>query len=84
MGYISNIFQFLLRYSKIIHKIPKNKRDENKKFTILHPNDMHGDFLAEVKALRQGFDGELSRTAQGKQGELIGGLALLSGYINIW
>jgi 5'-nucleotidase / UDP-sugar diphosphatase len=38
-----------------------------KKFTILHSNDMHGDFLAEV---------------QGERGELIGGLALLSGYIN--
>ena len=38
-----------------------------KKFTILHSNDMHGDFLAE---------------AQGKEGKLIGGLALLSGYIN--
>lgn len=38
-----------------------------KKFTILHSNDMHGDFFAEVE--------------QGK-GELIGGLALLSGYIN--
>lgn len=38
-----------------------------KKFTILHSNDMHGDFLAEV---------------QGKGGQLIGGLALLSGYIN--
>jgi len=38
-----------------------------KKFTILHSNDMHGDFLAEVNA--------------GK-GDLIGGLALLSGYIN--
>lgn len=38
-----------------------------KKFTILHSNDMHGDFLAEVNS--------------GK-GELIGGLALLSGYIN--
>lgn len=38
-----------------------------KKFTILHSNDMHGDFLAEAKA---------------GQGELIGGLALLSGYIN--
>lgn len=37
-----------------------------KKFTILHSNDMHGDFLAEVT------DGK---------GELIGGLALLSGYI---
>lgn len=38
-----------------------------KKFTILHSNDMHGDFLAEV---------------QGEKGTLIGGLALLSGYIN--
>jgi 5'-nucleotidase/UDP-sugar diphosphatase len=38
-----------------------------KNFTILHSNDMHGDFLAEV---------------QGKEGKLIGGLALLSGYIN--
>ncbi|MFX1486209.1 MAG: bifunctional metallophosphatase/5'-nucleotidase [Promethearchaeota archaeon] len=38
-----------------------------KKFTILHSNDMHGDFLAEV---------------EGKEGKLIGGLALLSGYIN--
>jgi 5'-nucleotidase / UDP-sugar diphosphatase len=38
-----------------------------KKFTILHSNDMHGDFLAEVS---------------GAKGELIGGLALLSGYIN--
>lgn len=38
-----------------------------KKFTILHSNDMHGDFLAEMRA------GEKN---------LIGGLALLSGYIN--
>ncbi|MFP4457933.1 MAG: bifunctional metallophosphatase/5'-nucleotidase [Clostridia bacterium] len=38
-----------------------------KKFTILHSNDMHGDFLAEV---REG------------DGKLIGGLALLSGYLN--
>ncbi|HQF36588.1 MAG TPA: bifunctional UDP-sugar hydrolase/5'-nucleotidase [Candidatus Dojkabacteria bacterium] len=40
---------------------------KTKKFTILHSNDIHGDFLAEVG---------------GKKGELIGGLALLSGYIN--
>src|SRR4030067_1181653 len=40
---------------------------KTKKFTILHSNDMHGDFLAEA--------------AKGK-GELIGGLSLLSGYIN--
>jgi 5'-nucleotidase/UDP-sugar diphosphatase len=37
------------------------------KFTILHSNDMHGDFLSEVR---------------GGSGKLIGGLALLSGYIN--
>ncbi len=38
-----------------------------KKFTILHSNDMHGDFLAE---------------SMGGEGKLIGGLALLSGYLN--
>lgn len=38
-----------------------------KKFTILHSNDMHGDFLAEQEA---------------GGGELVGGLPLLSGYIN--
>lgn len=38
-----------------------------KEFTILHSNDMHGDFLAEM---------------QGAEGKLVGGLALLSGYIN--
>jgi 5'-nucleotidase / UDP-sugar diphosphatase len=40
---------------------------KTKKFTILHSNDMHGDFLAEMR---------------GEQGGLVGGLALLSGYIN--
>jgi 5'-nucleotidase len=40
---------------------------KTRNFTILHSNDMHGDFLAEVK---------------GAEGNLIGGLALLSGYIN--
>ncbi|MCX6732478.1 MAG: bifunctional UDP-sugar hydrolase/5'-nucleotidase [Candidatus Roizmanbacteria bacterium] len=40
---------------------------KTKKFTILHSNDMHGDFLAEVQSGRK---------------ELIGGIALLSGYIN--
>ena len=40
---------------------------KTKKFTILHSNDMHGDFLAEMR--------------EGKK-DLIGGLALLSGYIN--
>jgi 5'-nucleotidase len=44
-----------------------NKGKNLKKFTILHSNDMHGDFLAEVKV---------------GEGKLIGGLALLSGYIN--
>jgi len=38
-----------------------------KRFTILHSNDMHGDFLAE---------------SEGADGGPIGGLALLSGYIN--
>lgn len=38
-----------------------------KKFTILHSNDMHGDIMAE-----SGKD----------RSEVIGGLALLSGYIN--
>lgn len=38
-----------------------------KKITILHSNDIHGDFLSELK--------------EGK-GKLLGGLALLSGYIN--
>jgi len=41
---------------------------KTKKFTILHNNDIHGDFLSEVKS--------------GKKGKLIGGLSLLSGYIN--
>ncbi|MDD3520049.1 MAG: bifunctional UDP-sugar hydrolase/5'-nucleotidase [Actinomycetota bacterium] len=40
---------------------------KTKKFTILHSNDMHGDFLAEIKA------GEK---------KMVGGLSLLSGYIN--
>jgi 5'-nucleotidase / UDP-sugar diphosphatase len=38
-----------------------------KRFTILHSNDMHGDFLAEM---RSGGN------------KMIGGLALLSGYLN--
>ncbi len=40
---------------------------DTRRFTILHSNDMHGDFLAEVG---------------GAEGQLIGGLSLLSGYIN--
>jgi 5'-nucleotidase / UDP-sugar diphosphatase len=42
-------------------------KNNYKKFTLLHSNDMHGDFLAELS---------------GTKGKLIGGLALLSGYIN--
>ena len=38
-----------------------------KKFTILHSNDMHGDFFSDDHTER---------------GKLIGGLSLLSGYIN--
>ena len=38
-----------------------------KKFTILHSNDMHGDFFTDD---------------QKERGKMIGGLALLSGYIN--
>lgn len=41
------------------------KKTQN--FTILHSNDMHGDFHAEIKE---------------GSGKLIGGLALLSGYLN--
>jgi len=37
-----------------------------KRFTILHSNDMHGDFVAE---------------SRGTEGHLIGGLGLLSGYL---
>ncbi|MFM8356086.1 MAG: bifunctional metallophosphatase/5'-nucleotidase, partial [Gammaproteobacteria bacterium] len=45
----------------------RTTNDRFKKFTILHSNDMHGDFLAE---------------ASGAEGHLIGGVSLLSGYIN--
>lgn len=37
------------------------------KLTILHSNDLHGDFVAE---------------ARGAKGKLLGGLAVLSGYLN--
>jgi len=47
--------------------MPKKSEAKRKRFVILHSNDMHGDFLAEI---------------QGQEGDLIGGLALLSGYIN--
>jgi 5'-nucleotidase len=40
---------------------------KTKKITILHNNDIHGDFMSEIK---------------GGKGKLLGGLALLSGYIN--
>jgi len=40
---------------------------KKKKITILHSNDIHGDFTSEVRA---------------GEGKLLGGLALLSGYIN--
>jgi 5'-nucleotidase / UDP-sugar diphosphatase len=40
---------------------------KTKKFTILHSNDMHGDFLSDNSK---------------EKGKLIGGLSLLSGYIN--
>lgn len=40
---------------------------EELKLTLLHSNDMHGDFLAEIME---------------DSGELIGGLGLLSGYIS--
>ena len=46
---------------------PQELQERFKKFTILHSNDMHGDFLAESK---------------GAEGNLIGGLALISGYLN--
>lgn len=43
------------------------KPQKLKKFTILHSNDMHGDFLADDSK---------------EKGKLVGGLSLLSGYIN--
>ena len=44
----------------------KERRMKNlKKLTILHSNDMHGDFLAEQIDER-----------------LVGGVSLLSGYVN--
>ena len=42
-------------------------KKKTQKFTILHSNDMHGDFMSEVEE---------------GSGKLIGGLGLLSGYIN--
>ncbi|MGB0930846.1 MAG: bifunctional metallophosphatase/5'-nucleotidase [Chitinophagales bacterium] len=45
-----------------------SKQPVQKRFTILHSNDIHGDFQEEV--------------VDGKPGKMIGGLARLSGYIN--
>lgn len=42
-------------------------KPESQKYTLLHSNDMHGDFLAEIEK---------------GSGKLIGGLGLLSGYIS--
>lgn len=47
----------------------KERIMHTKKFTILHSNDMHGDFLAESAELDH-------------KERMIGGLALLSGYVN--
>ena len=49
------------------HDAGRRRLTNTKRFTMLHSNDMHGDFLAEVG---------------GAEGKLIGGLSLLSGYIN--
>jgi 5'-nucleotidase / UDP-sugar diphosphatase len=46
----------------------KEETERFKKFTILHSNDMHGDFLAEASGIAEGH--------------AIGGISLLSGYIN--
>lgn len=53
--------------NKLKQKIMVATTERLKKFTILHSNDMHGDFLAEAK---------------GAKGNLIGGLSILSGYLN--
>ncbi len=58
-----NMGKYLSKYEKGGMALKK----KTQKFTILHSNDMHGDFLAEV---REGG------------GHLIGGLGLLSGYLN--
>ncbi|MHB1356907.1 MAG: hypothetical protein ACYCZF_13145, partial [Anaerolineae bacterium] len=49
------------------NQLERNKIVTKHQFTILHSNDMHGDFIAE---------------AAGSGGKLMGGLALLSGYID--
>lgn len=52
----------------ILYKKKENsmKKKNTKNLTILHSNDIHGDFLSEI---------------QGNKGELIGGLSLISGYL---
>lgn len=47
--------------------VQKAREKMKHKLTILHSNDMHGDFLAEMR---------------GEEGKLIGGLGLLSSYLN--
>jgi 5'-nucleotidase len=46
----------------------KRGKMNTKNFTILHSNDMHGDFLPELN---------------NSNGEFVGGLSLLSGYLNM-
>jgi len=57
----------LLMVFSFTSKVYYNLPVNTKKFTILHSNDMHGDLFAESFK---------------DKNELIGGLALLSGYIN--
>ena len=57
---------FLMQaYSPHTHKTGDTMN--TKEITILHSNDMHGDFIAEI---------------QGAEGKLIGGLGRLAGYLN--
>src|SRR5665647_1079167 len=56
-----------IKAQRIIHLQRDLVIMRTQKFTILHSNDMHGEFLAENT---------------GESGALTGGLALLSGYIN--
>ncbi len=64
--YLSDILKVSDTFAgKKIKKMAKEK--VQKRFTILHSNDIHGDFQAEV--------------VDGKPGKMVGRLALLSGYI---
>lgn len=63
----------LVMFHSFIHKCLQHYNHyeytmNTKKITVLHSNDMHGDFYSESSA---------------EKAELIGGLSLLSGYINI-